>query len=130
MELLLTRTKFGADFTMGKLDINGVFFCYTCEDEVRKIKVPKETAIPVGTYEIVVNFSDTFKKKLPLLLNVPNFKGIRIHSGNTDDHTEGCILVGSTMKDNFVGNSRVTMNKLMAKLNQAMQKERVFITVK
>lgn len=129
MELTLKRTRFDKDFTMGELSINGKFFCYTCEDEVRKTKVPKETAIPPGRYEIVMNFSGTFKKKLPLLLNVKNFTGVRIHCGNTDDDTEGCILVGSTLKDNFVGNSRNTMKNLMAVIEKANTKEKVFITV-
>lgn len=95
MEILLKRKKFLADRTIGELTINGMFKCYTLEDTVRPkgVKIPGETAIPAGTYTVIVTRSPTFKRSLPLLLNVPGFAGVRIHGGNTPEHTRGCILV-------------------------------------
>jgi hypothetical protein len=114
MKLLLERDVKAPIFTLGKLHINGIRVMYTIEDKVREIKgvpvsqwkVPRETAIPVGTYRVVVNYSNRFKKMLPQLLDVPGFEGIRIHPGNTDKDTEGCILVGTMRTSNGVANSR------------------------
>lgn len=81
---------------IGELTIDGVHQCFTLEDKVREKKIFGKTAIPPGRYEVTVSFSNHFQKKLPLLMNVPNFEGVRIHSGNTAKDTEGCILVGMT----------------------------------
>lgn len=80
---------------IGDLFINDEFFCHTLEDEKRPdgLKVYGETAIPTGTYNIKLTYSNRFKKIMPLLLDVPMFKGIRIHGGNTSKDTLGCILV-------------------------------------
>ena len=82
-------------FTLGKMYINGEFFGYTLEDPVRPagVKVYGDTAIPALTYAVVVNYSEHFKKALPLLLDVPGFSGVRIHGGNRTSDTLGCILV-------------------------------------
>ena len=90
MELTLTRTDFTNDSTIGELSVNGKFECFTLEDKVRPVKIKGMTAIPAGAYEVVINFSERFQRPLPLLLNVPNFDGIRIHAGNTAKDTEGC----------------------------------------
>ena len=119
MRLRLERSEFTENSTIGNLYIDDVFFCYTLEDKVRDEKIKRETAIPTGMYEIRLTMSNRFKKVLPLLLRVPNFEGVRIHSGNTKDHTEGCILLGMVKDIDFVGMSRVAMNKLMAKLDKA-----------
>lgn len=116
MKLTLKREHGTKDYTHGKLYINDVYFCDTIEDQERDVKVQNETAIPVGTYKVIINMSTRFKKLMPLLLNVPNFAGIRIHSGNTKADTEGCILVGKKLKDGFVGNSRSTFKELMSRL--------------
>lgn len=119
MRLRLERSEFTENSTIGNLYIDDVFFCYTLEDKVRDEKIKRETAIPTGIYEIRLTMSNRFKKVLPVLLRVPNFEGVRIHSGNTKDHTEGCILLGMVKDIDFVGMSRVAMNKLMAKLDKA-----------
>jgi hypothetical protein len=98
MELNLYRHTYnvrGDRNIIGDLFINGEFFCYTLEDEKRAdgVKVYGETAIPVGTYTVKLTKSNRFKRLMPLLLDVPLFKGIRIHGGNTSKDTLGCILV-------------------------------------
>jgi hypothetical protein len=75
------------------------------------------TAIPYGTYNVILSMSNRFKRVLPLLLYVPEFSGIRIHSGNTADDSLGCILVGENKQVGKVLNSRKTENKLMQILN-------------
>ena len=99
--LLLRRISKRETYTIGHLYIDGVYFCDTLEDHVREgLKIKNETAIPVGKYVIHYTFSGRFQKYMPILLNVPNFEGIRIHSGNTNKDTSGCILVG---KNTIVG---------------------------
>lgn len=129
MELLLKRKWFTDKSTIGELSVNGAFECYTLEDKVRTVKIAGRTAIPAGRYEVAVNFSNRFQKLMPLLLNVPNFEGIRIHSGNTQDDTDGCILVGKTRDTDFVGNSRSTFAALFAKIRAAVTSEKVFIRI-
>ena len=118
MKLDLVRNKEDKEYTEGKLYINGEYFCDTIEDKIRDTKVKNQTAIPAGHYKVIISISNRFKKIMPLLLNVPNFEGIRIHSGNTKEDTEGCILVGKKVKEGFVGKSRDTFNLLMKKLNK------------
>lgn len=120
MQLKLVRKDFGKDFTMGDLYIDGQFECFTCEDEIRNAKVPGETAIPYGTYNVIINMSNRFRRELPLLLDVPGFAGIRIHTGNTDDDTDGCILPGKIKHANYVGQSRDAFNALFTKMRQAI----------
>lgn len=129
MNLKLVRRTLTEQSTIGTLSINGVFECFTLEDRVRPVKIHGATAIPAGIYEITITFSDRFQKPLPLLLNVPNFAGIRIHPGNTAADTEGCILVGTTERKDFIGSSRIAFKALFAKLEAALKKEKVFIEV-
>lgn len=118
MKLVLRRVAFRSTYTIGRLYINDIKFCDTIEDTVRKDgkKVPGLTAIPAGTYEVKLSWSPRFKKTLPLLLDVPGFSGVRIHSGNTEKDSEGCIIVGNNDKVGWVSNSRATMNRLMERL--------------
>lgn len=130
MELELKRTKKGKDYTAGQLSINNQFFCWTLEDLERDKKIPGETAIPKGRYEIVLNMSNRFKTYMPLLLNVPGFEGIRIHTGNTKADTEGCILVcNEDSRDGFGGDSRTAFKNLMTQLRKVEKKEKIWITV-
>ena len=118
MKLSLIRKSQYEDFTLGELSIDGQFFCYTVEDKVRPLgeKVFGKTAIPAGNYKVIINMSNHFKKEMPLLLNVPGFEGVRIHSGNTADDSEGCIIIGMVKTENGVGMSRVAFTKLMDKI--------------
>jgi hypothetical protein len=129
MKLELRRFHGTKGYTAGELFIDDLYFCNTIEDEERESKEYAKTAIPLGTYEITVNMSIRFKKLMPLLHNVPNFTGIRIHSGNSADDSEGCILVGKPHKKDFITESRVTFTELMKKINQARVKEKVTITI-
>lgn len=119
MLLELTRGKSSAKSTIGMLKVDGFFECYTLEDVVRPEKIKGETAIPAGTYKVILNESVRFKRLLPLVLSVPGYEGVRIHPGNTDADTEGCILVGTTCLTDFVGNSRLAFGKLLDKMYKA-----------
>jgi hypothetical protein len=106
MELKLTRKTFTSGETLGSLSIDGKFFCYTLEDVVRDRKIFADTCIPYGKYTVEVTLSSRFGKRLPLVYNKPNlsvtsengdvWNGIRMHGGNTQLDTEGCILVAKT----------------------------------
>lgn len=119
MKLHVKRVAYTKKSTRGVLEVDGKFECYTLEDVVRDKKIPGETAIPAGTYKVIINLSNRFKRPLPLLLEVPGFEGVRIHPGNTDKDTEGCLLVGQTYAQDFVGNSRAAFNALFAKMQKA-----------
>jgi Family of unknown function (DUF5675) len=127
MKLHLIRDVIGADFTLGRLAINGVFACYTCEDTVRQVvgqpveqwKIPGKTAIPRGNYIVIIDHSNHFNRELPRLLDVPGYEGVRIHSGNTAADTEGCILVGQVRTLNGVGMSRLAFDVLFDKMEDA-----------
>jgi hypothetical protein len=114
--------------TPGTLYIDGQFECFTLEDVVREVpqeavekwKVAGETAIPSGIYEVIVTMSAHFGKLLPLLLNVPGFEGVRIHSGNVAADTEGCILVGNRRASAAVLGSRIAFRALFAKIQAAL----------
>lgn len=131
MHLQVRRIWFTEISTIGKLFLDGNFFCYTLEDKVRAdgMKVKGKTAIPSGTYEIVIDHSNRFQKQMPHILNVPMFEGIRIHSGNTSFDTEGCILLGENHSTDFVGDSRVAFSKFFPKLEEGLKTGKVFIDI-
>tara|TARA_A100001201_G_scaffold114832_1_gene98450 strand:+ start:248 stop:829 length:582 start_codon:yes stop_codon:yes gene_type:complete len=138
MKLDVVRTQFGKDATNGLLFVNGVFEAFTLEDEVRDIKVKGEAAIPLGEYEIkfrtvggfhtkyTSRYGAAFHKGMLELQNVPNYKYILIHTGNTDEHTAGCLLVGETQqdldkgKDGFIGGSGDAYKKFYPKVRDAL----------
>ena len=152
MKLNLKRIAKLATYTIGKLSIDGVYFCDTLEDvyrgldqsmsieKVNEIKVKGQTAIPSGTYKVAMNFvSPRFSKKamydsisgrLPRLLDVPGFDGVLMHIGNTVKDTDGCILVGYNKVKGQVLDSKNTFFKLYAKLKEASDKnEQITITI-
>ena len=131
MKLTLQRQKSDAACTLGQLEVDGAMQCYTCEDVVREIegvpvkewKLAGETAIPAGTYQVIITHSVRFKRELPLLLNVPGFSGVRIHSGNTAEDTEGCILVGERLGHDAVVESRQAFSALFDLIQTALSDE-------
>ncbi len=141
MELLLTRTIRSDESTIGELSLEGEHICYTLEDldrglkgtwdiaAVKKKKVYGKTAIPTGRYQVVMNYSDQFKKYMPLLVGVLGFEGIRIHSGNAAIDTLGCILVGRARGIDQIFGSRIAYADLFIMLKAAETKEKIFITI-
>ena len=121
MNLFLQRIAQTPEYTIGRLYIDEKFFCHTLEDAVREEKIAGKTAIPEGTYKVVVNRSPRFKRDLPLLLDVPYFEGIRIHRGNTAKDTSGCILVGINSKKGMVLESTKYEVELTNILKKAQQ---------
>lgn len=131
MKLKLTRDEASSNATVGILS-DGLWFCHTCEDVLRPdgVKVPGKTAIPAGTYEVKVTYSNRFKIELPILLNVPNFEGIRIHTGNTSADTEGCILVGLSRGPDCVKQSRAAFADLFPRIKAALARgEKITIEI-
>lgn len=126
--LTLLRKEYTDISTIGELSLNGSFLCYILEDKVRDInkdgdlldagekKVYGKTAIPAGTYDIIINMSNRFKVMMPLLLKVPGYEGVRIHSGNKAEDTEGCLIVGMSKAKDTVLQSRDAYKFLMFKL--------------
>ena len=138
MKLHLQRTERGDCYTMGRLAIDGVAFCDTLEPTDRHLeaatmrpeqKVFGQTAIPTGTYPVVLTYSPRFKCTLPLLKNVPHFEGIRIHTGNSATDTAGCILVGRQATPGRLTDSRQTLRQLMKTLTNHPRDEELQLTV-
>ena len=142
MELRLDRKYRCSNYCNDKLYINNEYFSDALEDpdrgltdtmsleKIKKIKIKGNTCIPYGKYNITITYSPRFKKNLPLLNNVKGFDGIRIHSGNKPQDTEGCLLPGFNKVKGQVIDSRVTTDKLIAQIQQALNKgEKVTITI-
>lgn len=141
MKLTLKRIALRKTYTIGKLYIDDDYFCDTLEDAVRDLdkdgkfdngekKIKGKTAIPYGTYQVKWTYSPRFKKYTPQLMNVPSFEGIRIHSGNSSDHTEGCLLLGQNKKVGMVLNSKATIAKFYPIIKDACSKGKVTIEIK
>ena len=139
MKLQVIRTQLGKDATNGLLFVDGIFECFTLEDQYQETKVMHETCIPEGEYDIklrtVGGFNERYTKKYPTfhrgmlwLQDVPGFDFILIHQGNTDEHTSGCLIVGNSQQDldvNFngmVGSSADAYKKLYRKVSGAILK--------
>jgi hypothetical protein len=121
----LHRTK---NSTIGEMTIDGKFECYTLEDVERDVKIKCETAIPKGSYKVIINQSNRFKKFLPLLLKVKGYEGVRIHSGNSNHDTEGCILVGRTRSVDYIGQSRKAFDSLFKKMQDSKEEISLIIS--
>ena len=142
MKLLLKRIAFKEAYTVGKLSIDEKYFCDTLEDRNRDLnhdgdlndagegKVMHETAVPFGTYRVVVNVSPRFGRELPRLENVPHFDGILIHRGNTDADSSGCILVGENKVKGKVINSTPYEVELVKRCKEVIARgEKITITI-
>lgn len=142
MKLKVKRNPSKETFTTGKLSIDGKHICYTLEDEKREVKVIHETRIPEGLYEIKLRtfggHHEKYKVKFPFhkgmlwLQNVPNFKDILIHIGNTEKDTSGCILIGKTVDEvkGTVGQSTVAYTELYKIVEAELSKgNKVFIEI-
>ena len=120
MLIEVKRFEFKDTHTVGKLYLDGIYECFTLEDAVRNgTKIIGKTAIPIGTYKVIIDASTRFKQDMPHILDVPDFTGVRIHAGNTSADTDGCILLGTTWagKD-FIGNSKIAYKKFFNKLKE------------
>jgi hypothetical protein len=142
MELQLKRETFTEQSTIGTLSIDGKFECFILEDKDRGLsdtmslekiagtKVYGKTAIPYGRYEIDWTMSARFKVMMPILLNVVGYSGIRIHKGNTEIDSLGCLLCGTRKKNNMVTESTLATKNLYTKIENAKkQGQRIYITI-
>jgi len=134
MRALILRIWKESTYTIGRLYVDGQFFCHVLEDadrgmrqdmpeeELRKLKKPKITAIPTGQYKVRMTFSPRFNRMMPQILLVPAYDGVRIHSGNKSEHTEGCPLLGQVdekcIKD-WISNSKVHAAAFEERLKEA-----------
>lgn len=131
MKLELVRIANRPTYCIGKLYIDGEYFCDVIEDtdrglndsmsveEILNKKIKGETAIPTGVYKIEITYSPKYKRMMPLLIGVKGYSGVRIHSGNTSKDTEGCLLVGRNTVVGMVTESRNTYQRLFARLQNA-----------
>jgi hypothetical protein len=127
--------------TEGRLYIDDVQACFTLEDRDRFLetagcaaKVYGETCIARGNYQVKIDYSPHFGKDMPHILELDGsevkcFSGIRIHSGNTDRDTEGCVLLGEVEGDNWIGNSQMAFNAFMPKLVAGLREGPVFLEI-
>lgn len=114
----------GAHEVISDMFIDGKWFCYSLEDEVRApgIKIPGKTAIPEGTYQVIIDKSTRFKRDMPHILNVPGFDGVRIHMGNKDEDTEGCLLIGDSAGRRTIWDSKKCFDRFFPLLKAALDK--------
>ena len=134
MELKLHRIAKRPTYTIGHLYNGDSYVCDSLEDcwrDLNKVKKVKgKTAIPEGRYRIIMAYSQRFGREMPLLCEVPQFTGILIHAGNTDEDTEGCILVGENKVVGKVVNSRYHAQIVSEMINDAIENgEKVYITI-
>lgn len=139
MELACQRLWPVTGTTTGVLEADGRQVCFTLEDEVREIaglavaewKVDKQTAIPRGRYQVIVDFSNRFRCMMPHILDVPGFTGIRMHGGNRSADTEGCIILAEKrIDDQTVAECAPALDEVMELLNAAIaNREEIWISI-
>lgn len=141
MRLKLIRSIFNDKSTLGHLYVDDHLFSGVLEDRDRNLqstqpldeilaaKVPGETCIPYGTYSVIISFSVKFKRMMPEILGVPGFKGIRIHAGNSDVDTEGCLLIGTIEGDDWIGASQVKFGEFFPILQSGLGQGSVVIDI-
>lgn len=136
MKILLKRIFKGPKYTIGRISIDTVRFSDSLEDVVRVLgpngegKIKKQTAIPAGTYRVVMAWSTRFQQMMPLLLDVPFFSGILLHDGKDKDSTEGCPLIGLNTIKGELTNSKPLYRQLRALIMAAERRnEKIFITI-
>lgn len=133
MKIIVRRFEYSDSYTVSRMYLDDVYECFVLEDKVREpgVKVFGETAIPAGVYKVIIDFSNHFQRTLPHILDVPMFEGIRIHSGNTDKDTDGCLLVGKVWPGgNCILSSKIAYEAFFPKLEAALNKgEEVTIEV-
>lgn len=142
MYIQVFRVRFYKTHTIGQLYVDGNLLCFTLEDVVREVagqpvekwKIKHETAIPVGTYEVELVNSPKFGPDTPSLVNVPGYSEVRIHSGNTDYDTDGCLILGYKLNDNGTikfGTTRPAVNDLKEQIKKALSgHEKVYIEIR
>lgn len=125
MNIKILRSSLWKCYTLGQLYIDGQYVCDTLEHPTREVKVSGKTAIPFGEYQVLVTWSPKFKRRLPLIKNVPNFEGVRIHCGNSLKDTTGCVLVGEWNGGSGLVNSIPAEVAVTMKIEQAQRRGEV-----
>lgn len=143
MKVIILRSVFNTDCTIGEFFIDGSYVCDAMEPAdkglwkdmpmwyIRKNKVKGKTAIPYGTYEVIISRSPKFKKDLPEVLDVPCFSGIRMHAGNWPKDTEGCIMFGKWRGGSQIKESKLWTDTVIARISDALNKgEKVYLEIR
>ena len=128
LALRVVREPTQGSATLGALYADHVWQCWTIEDAIRERsgqpvaywKIQGRTAIPAGRYRVIVTPSARFQRRLPLLVDVPGFTGVRIHPGNGPLDTDGCLCVGRTRRVGSVGESRLAFTPLFERIDRAV----------
>ena len=131
MQVLLTRNWKKPDYTIGRIFVNNAFFSNSMEPtdrglrqdmplaEIKRLKIKNKTAIPTGTYKVMMTWSAKYQKKMPEIMKVPGFDGVRIHPGNYPKDTKGCVLPGENSVRGMVVNSTKYFNQFVSMLEGA-----------
>lgn len=124
MIVLCKRKWFSEKTSIGLWIVDGITSCFTLEDVARAegVKIPKVTAIQAGEYELVIDDSTRFKRPMPHILDVPRFDGVRVHWGNREVDTDGCIILGYEKGVDAVWNSVKAFDDFFAKLDAAIKR--------
>lgn len=141
MEIRVKRTEFKDDRTIGELYINDKFFCHTMEDTdrgltkdtsisvIKRMKIAKKTCIPYGRYRVILSYSTKLGRYLPLILDVPQWRGIRIHKGSDPSWSSGCVLVGLDRKGDKLGKIVEAEKSLIKMLDAVNKTQSIYITI-